>query len=106
VRCAILEGAMSAIGIGLLIIANAADYLTFVSMVARHGLRAELNPIVVTLAREHGLLLLTLAKVSAVLLLAATFLIVARTRPRVAGTMLAVGIAIGGLGALSNIATL
>ncbi len=28
---------MSAIGIGLLIIANAADYLTFLPMVARHG---------------------------------------------------------------------
>ncbi len=97
---------MSAIGIGLLIIANAADYLTFLPMVARHGLRAELNPIVVALLRDHGLLLLTLAKVSAVLLVASTFLIVGRTRPRLAGAMLAVGIAIGSVGALSNMATL
>lgn len=97
---------MSAIGIGLLIVANAADYLTFLTMVARHGLQAELNPIVVALARDHGLLLLTLAKVSVVLLVASTFLIVGRTRPRVAGATLAIGITLGGLGALSNIATL
>jgi hypothetical protein len=37
---------------------------------------------------------------------ASTFLVVARTRPRLAGTVLAVGIAVGGLGALSNLATL
>jgi hypothetical protein len=97
---------MAAIGMGLLIIANAADYVSFLVMVARHGLGVEMNPIVATLARDHGLLLLSLAKVSAVLLVASTFLVVARTRPRLAGTVLAVGIAVGGLGALSNLATL
>ena len=97
---------MSAIGIALLIIVNAADYLTFLPMVARHGLEAELNPIVVTLLRDHGLLLLTLAKVSVVLLAASTFVILGRTRPRLAGALLAVGIGLGGLGVISNIATL
>ncbi len=58
------------------------------------------------LVSDHGLLLLTVAKVAAVLLVASTFLVVGRTRPRVAGATLVVGIAIGGLGALSNIATL
>lgn len=97
---------MAAIWIGLLIVANAADYLSFLVMVARHGLGAEMNPIVVSLARDHGLALLSLAKASAVLLVASTFLVVARTRPRLAGTVLAVGIFVGGFGALSNIATL
>jgi hypothetical protein len=97
---------MAAIGIGLLIITNAADYVSFLAMVARHGLGAEMNPIVVTLARDHGLLLLSLTKASAVLLVASTFLVVARTRPKLAGSVLAVGIAVGGLGALTNLATL
>lgn len=97
---------MSAVGIALLILAHAADYLTFMVMVARHGLGAELNPIVVKIAVEHGLLLLTLAKTSAVLLVASTFLVVARTRPRVAGGLLAAGVVLGGLGAMSNLASL
>jgi hypothetical protein len=96
---------VSAIGIGLLIVAHAADYLTFVAMVTRHGIRSELNPLVATIAREHGLLLLTLAKTSAVLLVASTFLIVGRTRPRVAGGMLVIGVLLGGLGAMSNLAS-
>ena len=97
---------MSAIGIGLLIIAHAADYATFVLMVARHGLTTELNPIVVSIANEYGLALLTVAKFATVLLVAATFLVVGRTRPRVAAAVLAVGVFVGGIGTLSNIATI
>jgi hypothetical protein len=97
---------MSAIGIALLILAHAADYVTFLAMVMRHGLNAEANPLVVTLAREHGILLLTLAKVSAVLLVASTFLVVARTRPKLAGSVLVIGVVLGSVGALSNIGSL
>ena len=97
---------MSAIGIGLLILAHAADYVTFLAMVARHGIGAELNPIVVKIAAEHGLLLLTLAKTSAVLLVASTFLVVARTRPRIAGGLLVAGVMLGGFGAMSNLASI
>jgi hypothetical protein len=96
---------MSAIGIGLLILAHAADYVTFLAMVARHGIGAEVNPIVIKISTEHGILLLTLAKTSAVLLVASTFLVVARTRPRVAAGVLAVGVLVGGVGAMSNIAS-
>jgi len=99
------EDAMSAIGIALLIFAHAADYLTFVAMVRIHGLQAEYNPFVVALA-HYGILPLTLAKVSAVLLLASTFLVVGRTRPRLAGGVLLVGILLGGLGTLSNLGSL
>jgi hypothetical protein len=94
---------MSAVGIGLLIIAHVADYTTFVVMVARNGLGSELNPLVVTLAQDYGLALLTVAKFATVLLVAAVFLVVGRTRPRVAGAVLAFGVLIGGLGAFSNI---
>jgi len=97
---------MTAAGLGLLIIAHIADYTTFVVMVALHGLNAELNPLVATIAEDWGLALLTVAKFSTVLLVAATFLIVGRTRPRIAATVLAFGIFIGGLGAFSNIATI
>ena len=97
---------MSAVGIGLLIIAHVADYTTFVVMVARHGLGSELNPVVVTLAEDYGLALLTVAKFAAVLLVATVFLVVGRTRPKVAGAVLAFGILIGGLGAFSNIITI
>jgi hypothetical protein len=97
---------MSAIGIALLILAHAADYVTFLVMVGRHGIGTELNPLVVKLAVDHGVLILTLAKTSAVLLVASTFLVVGRTRPRLAGSVLVLGVVLGGLGALSNLATI
>lgn len=97
---------MSAIAIGLLIVAHLADYGTFVVMVVRNGIDTELNPIVATIAEDHGLALLTVAKFAAVLLVAATFMIVSRTRPRVAGGVLIVGVLVGGLGAMSNIASI
>ena len=97
---------MSATGIGLLIIAHIADYTTFLVKVGRHGLGTELNPIVATLAEDWGLALLTMAKFATVLFVAATVLIVGRTRPRLALVVLVFGIFIGALGAFSNVATI
>lgn len=97
---------MAAAGIALLIIAHIADYTTFLIMVTRHGLGAELNPLVATLFEDWGLELLTLAKFATVLLVAAVFLVVSRERPRLAGTVLAFGVVVGFVGAFSNIATL
>jgi hypothetical protein len=97
---------MPALGIGLLIAAHAADYATFIVMVARHGIGTEANPLVVTIAEDWGLTLLTLTKVATVLLVASTFLVVGRSRPRVAAAVLTIGVVVGGLGALSNIATI
>jgi len=97
---------MAALGIAILVLAHAADYATFLVMVSVHGLGTELNPIVVTIAEQHGLALLTMAKTAAVLLVAATFLVLGRTRPRVAAAVLVVGVMVGGLGTLSNIATI
>ena len=101
-----MEAGLSAIGIGLLILAHAADYMTFMAMVARHGIVSEANPIVAAIAQEHGILLLTLAKTSAVLLVASTFLVIGRTRPRVAAGVLGIGVLVGGLGAISNAASI
>lgn len=97
---------MSALGIGLLIAAHIADYGTFVVMVARYGLEAELNPVVARIHEDWGLALLTVAKFSTVLLVAAVFLLVGRTRPRLAAGVLGFGVFIGALGAWSNIITL
>jgi hypothetical protein len=96
---------MSAIAIGLLIMAHLADYGTFLVMIVRGGIGNELNPIVATIAEEHGLALLTVAKFATVLLVASAFMIISRTRPKVAAGVLMVGVLVGGVGALSNIAT-
>jgi hypothetical protein len=94
---------MSAIGIGVLILAHLADYTTFMVMVVRNGISEELNPIVVTIAEDHGLALLTVAKFATVLLVASTFLVVNRSRPKMAASVLTIGVLVGGLGAFSNI---
>ena len=97
---------MTAAAIGLLILAHVADYATFLVMVARDGLGAELNPIVATIHDDWGLALLTVAKFATVLLVAAVFLLVGKERPRVAGAVLAFGVFIGALGAFSNVLTI
>ncbi|MFV2064185.1 MAG: hypothetical protein ACC726_11845 [Chloroflexota bacterium] len=97
---------MSAIAIGVLIVAHVADYATFLVMITKRGIGSELNPIVATIAEEQGLALLTVAKFATVLLVATTFLIVGRTRPKVAVSVLAIGVAVGSLGAISNIAAI
>jgi hypothetical protein len=97
---------MAALGIGILIAAHAMDYFTFLAMIVHHGLDMELNPLVVALARDYGLTLLTAAKVAAVLLVAATFMHLTRSHPRAARTVLGVGIVVGTFGAFSNIISL
>jgi hypothetical protein len=94
------------LGLKLLILAQLADWATFIVMVARHGLDAEANPIVARLFEDHGLFLLTAAKVAAVILVAATFLVVGRSRPRVGAVVLTVGVVTGGIGAFSNLITI
>jgi hypothetical protein len=97
---------MAELGIRLLILTQLSDYLTFVIMVSRHGLGAEANPIVSMLAQDHGIFLLTAAKVAAVVLVATTFMVVGRSRPRVAAVVLAFGVISGGIGAFTNLATI
>ena len=97
---------MKATAIGLLILAQVADYMTFVVMITQRGLGAELNPMVTKIFEDWGLELLTVAKFAAVLLVATVFLVVGRQRPKVATGVLAFGVFIGVLGAASNLATI
>ncbi len=97
---------MSAIAIGVLVLAHLADYTTFVVMVAKGSIGKELNPIVATLFEDWGMELLTVAKFSTVLLVATVFLVVGRERPRLGGAVLVFGVLIGVLGAYSNILTI
>ena len=90
----------------LLALAHAFDYVSFLVMTSKHGLAAELNPVVVTLAEQFGLPGLTIAKLASVGFLAAVVLIAAPQRRRVAGGLLVIGISVGVLGGVSNIASI
>jgi uncharacterized membrane protein (UPF0136 family) len=93
-------------GIAVLALAHAFDYLSFLAMIARYGLQAELNPLVILMAENVGLPGLTVAKVATVVLVASVALIVARRRPRVAVVVTALGVLAGIVGGFSNTATL
>jgi hypothetical protein len=92
--------------LGLLALAHVFDYSTFLVMTSRHGLAAELNPIVVTVATDYGLPGLTIAKAGSVLFLAFMIAMLARLhRRRVSAALLVLGIVAGVVGGLSNIAS-
>ena len=98
-------GSAAACGLVLLIVAQAADYLTFLVMVETHGLGAERNPIVTAIA-SHGLWILTTAKVAAIVLVASVFLVSRFRRPWIARLTLVTGVVVGAIGAVSNVAAL
>ncbi len=89
-----------------LVAAHVFDYISFLVMTARHGLAAELNPLVVTLAQEFGLPGLTFAKIASVAFLAGVVLVIAAQRRRMARIVLTVGITAGLVGGISNIASI
>jgi len=89
-----------------LALAHAFDYVTFLVMTSKHGLAAELNPVVVTLAEQFGLPGLTIAKLASVGFLAGVVLLAAPQRRKVAGALLVIGISVGVLGGVSNIASI
>ena len=95
-----------------LAVAQLFDLATFSLMVGRHGIRAEGNPLVARLFTTSGLELLTLGKVALIVLIAS--LVVAATaaaagpswrRALVGGMPLAVGIAAGLIGGITNAAS-
>jgi hypothetical protein len=97
---------MPLVALAALIAAHLFDFASFVLMTARHGLEAEINPVVVALAEGHGIVGLTLAKFVSVVLVGTTVAIIAPKRRRLAMAVLVVGIAAGVVGGISNIATL
>lgn len=87
------------------------DFGTFVTMVGRHGPSAEANPIVAALLVSHGMPLLFVAKLTLVALVAAVVAILVehpdrRPSPKLAASVLAVGIIAGLIGGASNARTL
>jgi len=97
---------LSFVAIGALALAQAFDYLTFLLMTARHGLDAEMNPFVVRVAMELGLTGLTLAKIVFVCFAALAAVVIARRQKRVGMAVLALGVVVGFIGGMSNVATL
>lgn len=94
------------VAIALLGTAQLFDYVSFMVMVDRHGLAAELNPIVVTIHQTVGMVGLTVVKAAAVVFLAATATLLMPRRPGVAFAVLVVGIILGVAGGISNVMTL
>jgi membrane-associated phospholipid phosphatase len=88
-----------------LTIAHAFDFTTFLAMVGRHGLGAELNPFVQRLSETLGLPGLLLGKGALVIYVAAVVTVIAGRRPRLAIVLAVVGTAAGLVGGVSNVAT-
>lgn len=97
---------MPLIALGLLALAQLFDYVSFMVMIERHGLAAELNPIVVALANNVGLFGLTLVKAGAVVFLAFAVLLLMPRRRHVAVAVLTVGVVLGVVGGVSNVMTI
>src|SRR5262245_10353758 len=95
-----------AIALGVLALAHLFDYTSFLVMVARHGISAEANPVVVLIAQETGLPGLTLAKALTVAVAALLMVLIAPRRRRLALVLLVFGISAGFVGGISNVATL
>jgi hypothetical protein len=94
------------LALAALALAHLFDYTSFLLLVARHGLAAEANPLVVALAQEVGLPGLTVAKVISVAFAALLVIVIASWRRSIAVAVLVFGVAAGLLGGISNIATL
>ena len=97
---------MLVVSLGMLALAQLFDYVSFMFMIERHGLAAELNPIVVTLHQNVGMIGLTVVKASAVVFLASTATLLMTRRPNVAFGVLLVGMILGIVGGVSNVMTL
>jgi hypothetical protein len=92
--------------LGALALAHLFDWASFLIMIARHGLEAEANPIVVRLFEEVGVPGVTVAKVATVAFAALLAVLIAPRRRRMAMVLLTFGVAAGMVGGISNIATL
>ena len=96
----------AAAGFTAVALAQMADLVTFLQMVAMHGIEAELNPLVVLGAHHFGLEWLVAAKVMLVVFVVATFVLVAQFHRRIAGSVITVGTLAGLVGAFSNVLTM
>lgn len=97
--------------IAALVAAQMFDYGTFTLMVDRHGIQAELNPIVANGFAAFGLPIIALAKLALVLLIGSIIVILAHDRRssqatlRIATFVTLIAVVAGLIGGISNILT-
>jgi hypothetical protein len=108
IRCAVSVGFLR---LATLFLAQALDLATFSVMVARHGARAEANPIVSDLFASYGMPAVVIAKLALVLLVGALSVAAWSQHRRgvwsvVGGVPLALAIAAGIIGGITNTAAL
>jgi hypothetical protein len=84
-------------------VAQLGDLLTFARMVGVAGIGAELNPIIARGAETLGMAALVGMKVALIVLVAAVFVVLARSHRRLAATIATAGTLAGLVGALSNV---
>jgi hypothetical protein len=94
------------LAVAVLAVAHFLDWATFLVLVGRHGITAEANPIVRSIAQSSGVPGLTLAKIATVSFAALLMLLIAPKRPKLAYGLLLFGIAAGVVGAASNVTSL
>jgi hypothetical protein len=94
------------IALFLLVLAQFADYATFVAMVGRHGLEAELNPVVVVIFEQLGLIGVTVAKLAVVAFAASVVALIVRRRRTLGSLVVGFGVGTGLFGAFSNVLTI
>jgi hypothetical protein len=86
--------------------AQASDLVTFLRMMDVHGPAAELNPLVSRAFVEFGVPMVVAFKFGLIVLVVATFAIVARRYSRVAAAVATIATLVGLVGAYSNILAL
>ena len=91
--------------IGILALAHIFDWVSFLVMIARHGVGAEANPIVVQVLDELGIPGVTLAKLATVVFAASLAVLLAPKRRQVAMVLLTFGVVAGVVGGITNVAT-
>ena len=97
--------------IAALVAAQMFDYGTFTVMVERHGIQAELNPIVANGFAAFGLPIIALSKLALVVLIGSIIVILAHDRRASKGTMriatavTVLAVVAGLFGGISNILT-
>jgi hypothetical protein len=91
--------------IAALALAQLFDFVSFLGMVSNHGFRAELNPVVVAVGNHFDLQGLAIAKLSMLAYVGFTVAVLARRYPRLAMTVITIGVLAGTIGGISNVAS-
>jgi hypothetical protein len=89
-----------------LTVAQLFDLGTFLAMIGRHGVDAEVNPFVVRLSETLGLPGILLGKAALIVYLVTAVAIIATRKPRLAALLAVAATYAGLVGGISNIVTI